>query len=207
VDSRHISSPTASREERGRALLRAPLVGSTAWSRVRVASFAPLIGVLGVLLLGFAGEVRAAPPKQLGQFEKWGAYVVETQEGKHCFVYSEPTDMKGDYSKRDPVSVSISHRPKADVRDEISFSAGYPLKPDSEVEVVIDGAKRFRLFVEGESAWAKDSKTDARLREEIEKGSKMVVKGVSSRGTKTTDTYSLSGTSKALEKIDSECKK
>jgi len=158
-----------------------------------------------MLLVSSATYAWAATPKLLGKFKDWKAYVVEGSDGKHCFVYSEPTDQKGDYSKRDKVSVSISHRVGADVRNEISFAAGYPFKSDSEVELSIDGSKKFKLFVDGESAWAPDAKTDAEIRKAIEQGSKMVVRGTSARGTLTTDTYSLSGTTAALDRIDREC--
>ena len=40
----------------------------------------------------------------------------------------------------------------------------------------------------------------------MKRGSKMTVVGTSSRGTKTTDTYSLSGFTKAKGVIDKNCK-
>jgi hypothetical protein len=39
----------------------------------------------------------------------------------------------------------------------------------------------------------------------LKKGSKLVVHGTSSRGTKTTDTYSLSGVTAAMDAIDKAC--
>src|SRR5262245_17947877 len=45
----------------------------------------------GVFLLG-ADPVE---PKLLGSYEKWGAYAVQSPKGKHCFVYGEPTEQKG----------------------------------------------------------------------------------------------------------------
>jgi hypothetical protein len=40
----------------------------------------------------------------------------------------------------------------------------------------------------------------------MKRGSKMTVVGVSSRGTKTTDTYSLAGFTKAKNLMDKTCK-
>jgi invasion protein IalB len=39
----------------------------------------------------------------------------------------------------------------------------------------------------------------------LKKGSKLVIKAASARGNVTTDTYSLSGLSQALEKVEKEC--
>jgi hypothetical protein len=54
-------------------------------------------------------------------------------------------------------------------------------------------------------AWAPDTAQDNAITEAIKTGSSMVVKGTSSRGTVTTDTFSLSGSSKAYEAISTEC--
>ena len=167
-------------------------------------------GVLAVLCavgaMPLLGAGTPLEPKLLGSFEKWGAYAVQAPKGKHCFVYGEPSDQKGNYKSRGKVSVTVSHRPGEKVRNEFSFSAGYAFKPDSQLEVVIDQSKKFMLFVDGGSAWAPDAETDQELRKALVSGKKMVVMGSSSRGTKTVDTYSLSGTRAALERIDQECK-
>lgn len=159
----------------------------------------------GLLGIHGAEPAHAATPELVGTFEKWKAYVLEDSAGKHCFVYSEPTEEKGDYTRRGKVSVSISHRPASKVRDEISFNAGYTLKPGSDVELKVDGKEKFTLFVDGESAWAPDSDADKKIRKALERGSKMTVQGRSDRGTLTTDVYSLKGTTAALKKIDKEC--
>ncbi len=40
----------------------------------------------------------------------------------------------------------------------------------------------------------------------MKRGTEMVVRGISSRGTRTTDTYSLSGVTAAMNEIDKACK-
>ena len=42
--------------------------------------------------------------------------------------------------------------------------------------------------------------------EAMKRGTEMVVRGISSRGTRTTDTYSLSGVTAAMNEIDKACK-
>ena len=98
----------------------------------------------------------------------------------------------------------VTHRPSESRRDEVSFIAGYAFKKDSSVEVSI-GDEAFKLFTQGDGAWAPDKEADAALVAAMIKGRGMVVKGISSRGTKTMDTYSLSGFTKAYKAINKAC--
>lgn len=161
--------------------------------------------LLGAAILLVAGPAPADErPTLLGKSKDWRAYVVESGGNKTCFVYSEPVKEQGDYKVRGKVSVTVSHRPADKVRNEVSFVAGYTFKRDSQVDVTIDG-KKFNLFVDGGAAWTPDAKTDDRLREALAAGVTMVVRGRSSRDTRTTDTYSLAGSTRALELIDEAC--
>jgi invasion protein IalB len=90
------------------------------------------------------------------------------------------------------------------VRDEVSFTAGYTLRPQSSVAVEIDG-KRFSLFVHEDRAYATDAAADRALARAMKAGRAMVVKGVSSRGTQTTDRYSLAGFAAAYQAIERAC--
>ena len=62
----------------------------------------------------------------------------------------------------------------------------------SKVNISIDG-KKFKMFTKDSTAWASDSRTDRQIVQSMRAGDKLVVNGVSSKGTKTKDTYSLSG--------------
>ena len=69
------------------------------------------------------------------------------------------------------------------------------------------GATSFsNLFTNGDNAWAPDNATDKKLVETMKRGERMIVEGVSARGTKTKDTYSLSGFSSAYKAISQKCK-
>ena len=63
----------------------------------------------------------------------------------------------------------------------------------------------FKLFTQDDSAWAPDQSTDNKLADAIRRGSTLVVQGTSSRGTLTTDTFGLSGSSAAHKAISDEC--
>ena len=75
----------------------------------------------------------------------------------------------------------------------------------SEAIAIIDGEK-FRLFTDEKTAWARDSKTDKKLVKAMRSGNQLVINGVSSRGSKTRDIYSLLGFTSAHNTINRTCK-
>ncbi len=99
----------------------------------------------------------------------------------------------------------ITHRPAEKSTGVVSIKAGYAYQKDSEVEVTI-GADTFRLFTDAGHAFAYDDKTDKALIEAMARGARMVIRGTSSRGTLTTDTYSLKGFTAAFKTIGKACK-
>jgi invasion associated locus B (IalB) protein len=142
--------------------------------------------------------------ERLGEFEDWNAYKFMEKGNVACYIASSPKKAEGKYSKRGDVFSIVTHRPSESRRDEVSFIAGYVYKKDSSVEVSI-GDEAFELFTQNDGAWAPDKEADAALVAAMIKGRDMVVKGVSARGTKTTDTYSLSGFTKAYKAINKAC--
>jgi hypothetical protein len=98
----------------------------------------------------------------------------------------------------------VTHRPGEARKDEVSIVAGYVYQDSSPVDVEV-GAVKVRLFTEGESAWTVDKDSDRQLVQAMIRGSTMVVQGTSARGTKTKDTYSLSGFTRAYQAINQAC--
>ena len=82
--------------------------------------------------------------------------------------------------------------------------AGYSYRKGSDVTVMIDG-RTYTLFTQNDMAWAADAGADSSLTEGIKRGSNMTVKGVSSKGTETKDTFSLKGSTKAYDEISRAC--
>ena len=66
--------------------------------------------------------------------------------------------------------------------------------------------KTFTLFTIEDRAYAESEEDDIRIIAAMKRGSTMTVIGTSSRGTKTTDTYSLLGFTKVKSVIDKTCK-
>jgi len=62
------------------------------------------------------------------------------------------------------------------------------------------------MYTQNDGAWIKNVAEEARMVDAMRKGSDLVIKGMSGRGTQTTDTYSLKGLAQALDRIAQECK-
>jgi hypothetical protein len=162
--------------------------------------------VLLAFLALLAGPVpaAAAEPQLIGTFRDWNAFLLEEPGGRVCWIASRPKKDEGNYRTRGDIFALVTHRPYENSRDVVSFVAGYAHQDKSEVIVRI-GQRRFTLFTEGDTSWTRDEKADRDLVAAIRSGSGMVVEGISSRGTRTRDTYSLAGSGAALDAIAAAC--
>jgi hypothetical protein len=152
---------------------------------------------------------RADDPVTLGTFDDWQAFTYKDNGAPVCYVFSAPKKSDSDKktAKRDAAYFMITHFTAKKVKGQISTIIGYPFKESSTVELKVDSAN-FELYTNGDAAWAADADTEAKVVKAM-KGSKshmFTVSGTSFRGTQTTDTYSLTGIDKALDKIDATCK-
>lgn len=162
----------------------------------------PLLIAAGVGLA--AGIAFADDRKPLGVYGDWQAYTFDDNGAKACYIASPPAKSAGNYKARGEIFAIVTHRPSEKTRDVVSLLAGYSYDDADPVEVAIDG-KTFKLLPYGSVAWAPDSKLDQQLVSAMRAGSTMTVRGTSSRGTATKDTYSLSGFTKAYRAINKAC--
>lgn len=147
----------------------------------------------------------SAQAKSLGTFGDWDT-VRELEGGKPaCMMSSIPKKSAGKYSQRGDIFAMITHRPAEKRIGEVGFQAGYTFKKGSNVTVTIDRKKSFQLFTHGDFAWTTDDKMDKAIAAAMRAGSSMVVEGNSTRGTHTTDTYSLKGFTAAMKAINKSC--
>ena len=155
-------------------------------------------------LVGFATAALGQSVERLGDFEDWSAFRFSEQGGKACYIASQPVKAEGNYTRRGEIYALVTHRPAENRRDEISIIIGYTFKQDSFVDVAI-GSNAFRMFTKDDGAWTANSDKDKELVTAMKAGARMQVKGTSSRGTLTTDTYSLKGFTAAYNKISEIC--
>ena len=151
-----------------------------------------------------AGAATAQSPKLIGSYKDWDAFTYADQGKLVCYMASSPVDMEPKNVRRGDVYFMVAHREADKVSGEVSVYAGYPYRKDSTASVII-GGKKFELFTHGESAWVRESKNEQALVKSMIRGSAMEVRGLSSRGTKTTDRYSLLGFTAAYKSISRAC--
>ena len=162
---------------------------------------------VAALMAALAAPALAAESRLLGSEGDWSAFGGD--DPKECWAVSPPKSTKNTQDgkevevTRSDIRLYIAYRPGQN--GEVSFQGGYPFAPDSTVEVDVGGTK-FRLFTEGENAWAGSPEEDSRLVAALRGGSSAVVTGRSARGTNTSDTFSLSGVTAATNKARDTCK-
>ncbi|MGB0681770.1 MAG: invasion associated locus B family protein [Magnetovibrionaceae bacterium] len=161
--------------------------------------------VLGLVLSLGSQAAHAQATKPLGKSGAWEALTYTENGSPVCYMGAVPDKAKGNYTRRGDTFVLITHRPGDRTFDVFSVEAGYSYKDGSEVTVSI-GGQTFKLFTQGGNAFAYDDKADTALVRAMKRGSTMVIKGQSSRGTLTTDTYSLKGFTASHGKIDKACR-
>jgi len=151
--------------------------------------------------------VAGAQPKLLGQYADWGAYTASPGGKKVCFAISKPTSEETNPPNRprNPIYMFISTRPADKVTNEVSIIIGYPFKPGSEASAQV-GSTTFALYTQQDGAWIKNAAEEAQMVDAMRSGDTVIVKGESSKGTQTTDTYNLKGVSQALDRTAQECK-
>ena len=134
----------------------------------------------------------------------WSLYADTASPKQVCFVASQPQAVEPIGANRGPIYFYISAWPKDGIKLEPSIKAGYPVKPDKDMTVTI-GSDSFKMYGKGDRGFVLDPTEELKLIESMKKGSSAVVKGISAKGTGTTDTYSLAGLAQALDKMASTC--
>jgi invasion protein IalB len=146
----------------------------------------------------------------LGQYGDWGAYTASPGGHKVCFAITKPASSVDNPPNRrtaaNAVYLFISTRPEEKVSNEVSvLVTGYTFKPNTEASVAV-GSSNFAMYTQNDGAWVKNAAEEAKLIDAMRKGADVVVKATSSRGTQTTDTFSLKGISQAVDRAAQECK-
>ncbi|MBT3557998.1 MAG: hypothetical protein HN644_04950 [Rhodospirillales bacterium] len=156
------------------------------------------------LFIGVTLFITVAHAEALSEHGVWTVFKTVEGGSPVCFAGSEPQKDEGDYTKRGDIYILVTHRPAVKELDVISIEAGYDYQKGLDATVTIGGGK-FELFTSGSTAWARDSATDKKMVNAMKKGSAMIVTGKSWRGTKTKDTYSLTGFTAAYNAARKAC--
>jgi invasion protein IalB len=177
---------------------------------------------------------EAAKPNLVATFGDWNVFVSQTPRGRICYVLAQPKTREPDGLKRDPGYAFISDRPSEGVRNEVSFIMGFDVAGGTESESKSEagssaktrrearserrgktkslagplasvGEESFDLLPKGSDLWVKNAAREGALIAEMKKGATLEIKAASLRGNESTDAYSLTGFSQAMERLQKEC--
>jgi invasion protein IalB len=166
------------------------------------------LAMTAVSLFMMSVTIAAAQSNELiGQSGAWEAYRIGSGDNIVCFITSVPTKLEGEYDRnnRGETRVHVTHHGKdSDQRGAVSVVAGYKYEEGRDVVFSIDG-KSYSLFSVDTRAWPTKPSADAELVKAMKQGTTLKVTGISSRGSKTVDTYSLKGFTSAMSQIDEVC--
>ena len=168
----------------------------------------------------------AAKPSLVASFGDWNVFVGQVGKGRICYTLAQPKSREPASLKRDPGYAFISDRPAEGVRNEVSFIMGFdiasgetadskagekPAKSDARSKssipgpVVLVDETAFEMLPKGGDLWVKNAAKESALIAEMRKGAKLVIKAASLRGHQSVDTYSLTGFSQAMDRLQKEC--
>lgn len=163
------------------------------------------VGTLAIGVLSLGQPAYADDPKQLSVHQDWKTYSFTEKGSKTCYTLTQPKDSEPKNVRRDPIYLLVTNKQKPRVVNEVSVITGYPYKKNSVTTAQI-GTDKFNMYTNGDGAWIDGDAVQKRMIAALKRGSTVIVKGTSWRGTITTDNYSLNGFTAALTEIDEACK-
>ena len=69
------------------------------------------------------------------------------------------------------------------------------------------GGSSYAMYTQGDGLWIKNAAEEEQMVNAMRKSAEVTVKGVSAKGTETTDVFSLKGLSQALDRLAQDCKR
>ncbi len=162
--------------------------------------------IMAAAALAPTGNAWAADKRDLlGSYRDWDALVIRKDGGeKQCYMISVAKTKSPASASHGDVYVTVTHRPRVKVRDEVNLVAGYSFRPNTEVAASIS-KRNFRMFTEGDGAWLRTPREDRQMVATMKAGESLFMRGTSARGTKTSYRFSLSGFTAAHKAIDKAC--
>lgn len=136
--------------------------------------------------------------------------VFEEQSPRECWAVSAPKETVNTRDgnvvavRRGEILLMVFYRPGDSVSGQIAFTGGYPFAGGSTVSVDIGGTQ-YQLFTEGEWAWPATPEDDARIVDAMKRGADATFVARSSRGTVTSDKFSLRGFTAAVDEASRRC--
>ncbi|MCS6761943.1 MAG: invasion associated locus B family protein [Candidatus Devosia symbiotica] len=165
-----------------------------------------VVGLAVSAVVALTPAAQGQQATELGTFNAWTAWQATDASGLICYVSAAPQASEPAGANRDPIHFMIIHRKGMGTKNEVQTIIGYPYNTiDAKASASIDG-KSYPMVAEGSAAWLASTSDESGFVQAFKAGRKLIVKGTSQRGTDTSDSYSLSGATAAMNAIDAACK-
>lgn len=154
---------------------------------------------------------QSAAPRPLGTFDGWRAFEAGPNNAKTCYLTARPTrsDSRPANAQRAEISLVVAHHQNPRRNDEFTMNVGYPVRDGGEIEI---GRTKVALSTlaqaNAQSLWAREVDGDRQIVGALRTAAgntNAIVRGTSTRGTETTDSFALAGFQRALAEIDRAC--
>lgn len=147
-----------------------------------------------------AGMAHADAPVRIDQFDHWGAYSLKSGDSVSCYVVSRPIAQKpSSVDHGDNFFIVSRASPGNKLVPEAAM--GYDLK-DGEAMVASVGDKTFPMFTKDRHGWVRNETQEPSMISAMRGGAQLELQATSKRGTATSYSYSLSGITAALKRIE-----
>lgn len=164
-----------------------------------VRNFAPALVFMAIC----AGVAHAEVPVRIDQFDHWGAYSFKSGDSVSCYVLSRPIEQKPSSVDHGDNFFIVSRLASGD-KLVPETAMGYDLKDGASMTAMV-GDKTFPMFTKDRHGWVKDETQEPTMVSAMKGGAQLELQAVSRRGTATSYSYSLSGITAALKRIET-CK-
>ncbi|WP_435668701.1 invasion associated locus B family protein [Maritalea sp.] len=142
--------------------------------------------------------------QSLGSFKAWSAYSTTQSSTAICFIHAKPVSVEPELAEIDQPYFYVTHRPNQGVSHEMNLVAGFEFGTDSLASVKI-GGEAFSMFTQGDAAWLEDVSLSNEMASAMRRGTTMVFEGINKQGVRVALTFSLSGATASMRKIDAAC--
>ncbi len=170
---------------------------------------ARILAAVALSAAAMATQAQEGSDNKVKAVTDWAVF--EETDPKECWAVSTykksvNTDAQGREKAvtRGDILLMVFFRPSAEAVGNVAFTGGYPFAGGSTVNMKV-GNSEYELYTEGEWAWPASPQDDAKIVTAMKRGSDAVLTARSSRGTITTDTFSLLGFTAAFEEAEARC--
>ena len=123
------------------------------------------------------------------------------EDSDYCLIQSAPLKTDIPEGKSRGKTYLLVYRLKDNIEPIIQITAGFNYKSSDSISVQIDDID-YDFYSDSDTAWTnKDKKTINAMK----KGLEFITSGISDKGTKVIDTYTLKGFTAAFKKLMNDC--